>query len=161
AEETAKRLAGEFRQTFGEDSVYGLAAGVQHGKILMHLGRQMDSRRVLEPVAAEIRQRLGPRHPPYLSPPFSLGPTYPQPNDNRTAAAILGETWQVQREVHGPAHPDTLQTQFHYGITLKFFDWQRSTEVLDDARRRLPKEIGWKNDLVGKMRVEQVLRPVT
>jgi hypothetical protein len=59
--------------------------------------------------------------------------------------------------VIGPGHPDTLNTQFEYGVALRYTDGRRSTQVIEDVWRRLPGEIGRKNDLYGRAATARVL----
>jgi hypothetical protein len=161
AERTVERLATEYPKVSGQDSVFGLAAQVQHALILVRLGKQAECRKVLGTVMPRLRDRLGERHPLMLRARFVLGLTHVQLNEHEEGAAVLGSTWRDQCAVLGPSHPYTLDTALRYGVALKFSDAARAAEILDDTWRRLPPEMGWKNDIVGILRVERFLRWLT
>ena len=161
AERTVERLAAEYPKVSGQDSVFGLAAQVQHALILVRLGKQPECRGVLRAVMPEIRDRLGERHPLMLRARFVLGLTHVQLSEHEEGVAVLSSTWRDQCAVLGPSHPYTLDTALRYGVALKFSDAERAAEILDDTWRRLPPEMGWKNDIVGILRVERLLRWVT
>jgi len=112
------------------------------------------------PVLDRIRTELGDRHPLYLRARYILGLTHLQLDEHAQAAEVLGETWRVQREVIGPGHPDTLNSQFEYGVTLKYTDSRRSAEIIEEVWRQLPGEIGRGNDLYGKVATARVLLPL-
>jgi hypothetical protein len=59
--------------------------------------------------------------------------------DDEHIVRLLAEVWQVQREVVGPGHPDTLNTQLEYAIAAKFsaaVPRQRSGCCRSHPRRR-------------------------
>jgi len=162
AERTLDRLVDQYPKAAGEHSVFGLAARVAYGLVLVRLGKQARCRAVLLPILDQVRERLGARHPLFLRARYALGLAHAQLGEFDPAIDVLGPTWETQRSVLGPAHPETLHTQFEFGIALKFRDGARAAAVLDDAWNRLPRhEIGWRNDLYGKLFVERPLRAIT
>jgi hypothetical protein len=160
AERTVARLRDSYANSAGPHSVFGLAAAVQHGLILVGLGKQTECRQVLLPAADRIRTELGERHPLYLRARYLLGLTHLQLNEHAHAARVLDEVWQAQRAVLGPAHPDTLNSQFEYAVALKFSDSRRSAALVEDVWQHLPGEIGRRNDLYGRVATARVLLPL-
>jgi tetratricopeptide (TPR) repeat protein len=160
AERVVADLHERYPETAGPHSVFGLAAAVQHGLILVRLGKQAQCREVLAPALDRIRTELGERHPLHLRARFILALTHLQLDEHAEATEILHDTWRVQCEVIGPGHPDTLNTQFEYGVALRYTDGRRSAQVVEDVWRRLPGEIGRKNDLYGRVATARVLLPL-
>lgn len=158
AEETLHRLDQVHRETAVPDSVARLGVAVVRGLVLVRLGRQEQCREVLLPLLDDIRTELGERHPWYLRARYALGLAHAQLGENAEAAALLGDTWQAQHDVLGAGHPDTLASQLEYGIMLAVTGGRRrSREQIDDVRRRLPEEVGRKNDLYGRAEMANVL----
>jgi tetratricopeptide (TPR) repeat protein len=159
AEETLHRLDQVHRETAVPGSVARLGVAVVRGLVLVRLGRQQQCREVLLPVLDDIRGELGDRHPWYLRARYALGLAHFQLSENAEAAALIGETWQAQHDILGAGHPDTLASQLEYGILLAFIgDRRRSKELIDDVGRRLPDEVGRKNDLYGRAEMAKTLR---
>jgi tetratricopeptide (TPR) repeat protein len=150
-----------FRDAAGPGSVFGPAASVQRGLVLAHLGKQTDARAVLTPALAEIAALLTDRHPLHLRGRYALALTYLQLNDYTTAVGLLAEVWRVQREVVGPGHPDTLNTQLEYAVAAKFTGSPQWAELLDGVWNQLPGEIGRKNDLFGRTATAKRMLPFT
>ncbi|GIJ57715.1 tetratricopeptide repeat protein [Virgisporangium aurantiacum] len=161
----AERLLAETEQRFraaaGPGSVFGPAASVQRGLVLAHLGKQADARAVLTPALHEIAALLSDRHPLHLRGRYALALTYLQLNDYTTAVGLLAEVWRVQREVVGPLHPDTLNTQLEYAVAAKFTGSPDWADLLDGVWNQLPGEIGRKNDLYGRTATAKRMLPFT
>ena len=160
AERVVADLHERYPEAAGPHSVFGLVAAVQHGLILVRLGKQAQCREVLSPALDRIRAELGERHPLYLRARFVLALTHLQLDEHTEATEILHDTWRVQCEVIGPGHLDTLHTQFEYGVALRYTDGRRSAQMIKDVWRRLPGEIGRKNDLYGRVVAARVLLPL-
>jgi len=161
AEATLERLDRTYRETAVPDSVAGLGVAVLRGLVLVWLGKQQACRAVLVPAVDEIRAELGERHPLYLRARYGLSLAHLQLREHPEAAALLRETWQAQHDVLGPGHPDTLASQLEYGIALKFVgESKRSAALINDVCRRMPDEIGRKNDLYGRAQFAKRLLPV-
>lgn len=161
AEALLARLAADYPQSAGPHSVHGLAASVLRGLHLAWLDKPSQCREILLPILPELRARLGDRHPLVLRARYGLGLAHSQLRQYPEAAGVLGEVWQVQKEVIGPGHPDTLHTQLEYGIALRLADRRqakRSAELISDVRARLPKEMGRRNDLYAQAVVAEALR---
>jgi tetratricopeptide (TPR) repeat protein len=161
----AERLLADTEQRFraaaGGGSVFGPAASVQRGLVLARLGKQTDARAVLTPALDEIAALLSDRHPLHLRGRYALALTYLQLNDYRTAVGLLAEVWRVQREVVGPGHPDTLNTQLEYAVAAKFTGSPQWASLLDGVWSQLPGEIGRQNDLYGRTAVAKRMLPLT
>lgn len=161
AEATLQRLDEAFRSAAAPDSVARLGVSVLRGLVLVRLGKQAQCRAVLLPAVQEILDELGDRHPLLLRAHYALGLAHLQLNESAHAEALLGETWQLQRSVLGHGHPETLATQLEYGVAAKFIgDSRRSAELIEDVCRRMPAEIGRKNDLYGRAQFAKRLLPL-
>jgi len=154
------RLAEVARSDSGPHSVTGLVAAVQHGLVLLRLGQQARCRAVLEPVLAPLATALGENHPIVLRARYVLASVHLQLNEYAQAEALLADVWDEQRRVLGPGHPETLASQLEYGVALKFSDSKRSRELITDAYRRLPDEVGRANDLYGRAWAARFLLPI-
>jgi hypothetical protein len=160
AERTIARLHDRYPDVAGPHSALALAAAVQHGLILVRLGKQAECRAVVLPVLDRIRAQWSERHPLYLRARYILGLAHLQLDEHAQAAEVLGETWRLQRDLIGPGHPDTLNSQFEYGVALKYTDSRRSAEIIKEVWNQLPGEIGRNNDLYGRVATAKVLLPV-
>lgn len=157
---TLERLDSRYGAAAVPDSVADLTVAVLRSLVLVRLGRQQECRAVLLPRMERIRAELGERHPLHLRARYILSLAHLQLRENAQAAAMLAETWQAQHDVLGPGHPDTLASQLEYGIVLKFTGRpKRSAELIDDVCRRLPKEIGRRNDLYGRAQFAKRMLP--
>jgi hypothetical protein len=106
---------------------------------------------VLLPLLDDIRTELGERHPWYLRARYALGLAHLQLSENAEAAALMGETWRAQQDLLGAGHPHTLASQVEYAVVLIVTgDRHRSKALIDDVRRRLPEEVGRRNDLYAR-----------
>ena len=160
AEAALERLDHRYSEAAVPDSVADLTVAVLRGLVLIRLGKQQECRAVLLPRMERIRTELGEHHPLHLRARYILSQAHLQLRENSEAAALLAETWQAQHDVLGPGHPDTLASQLEYGIVLKFVgEPGRSRELIDDVCRRLPEQIGRRNDLYGRAQFAKRMLP--
>ncbi|MEV0663678.1 TIR domain-containing protein [Actinomadura luteofluorescens] len=161
AEWTLRDLYESFRSSAGPESTLTLKAAVQHALVLVRLGRQSESRAVLEEVVPLLEARFGQAHPLWLRTQYILGLAHLQLSEFAAARDVLERTWNGQRTTLGPRHYETLRTQLELGIVLKFFDQRRMRDLVTDVRRSLPKDIGRRNDLYGRaLAAERLLFPM-
>ncbi|WP_410593664.1 TIR domain-containing protein [Amycolatopsis sp. lyj-23] len=151
AEEKLRRIARQREEELGMRNVDVLATKVSIDLAVVSQGRPKEvlaNTAVLLPV---LTGRLTEQHPVVLREYYVQGLAHSQLRRFDDAVRALERAHRGQVAVLGPAHPETLQTQFELAMALKLRNGQgdprRGNTLLDEVNRLAPSVVGRKTDL--------------
>ena len=151
AEEKLRRIARQREEELGTRNVDVLATKVSIDLAVISQGKPQEALANTTALLPVLTSRLTEHHPVVLREQYVRGLAYSQLRRFGDAVRALEQAHRRQVAVLGPAHPETLQTQFELAMALKLRngagDMKRGNTLLDEVNRLAPSVVGRKTDL--------------